>query len=456
VDVRGTRRRLHLGLAGAGAAFGVSATSGISAGGDVHRLALGRFADLFGGSTALPADNVILALDVIHPDGTFDRWVVPGTEGAEVESSPALLEDDRTGAVHLVWNSPATANQVFSRLLLRSWSPGGWSDLLDLASGSGAEKTAPALMLTRDGYRTVVAGVETAVDRQVIHLVWSEASDSGPRAFYSPIVFLNGAYIGWNPVVSLDEFAPAEPVSAFPAPLAIRQAPSLRDGGGADRVIASFVQSHSQQLATVVVRLLPGELGDLAEQARGSIIELGATLYPGQISELARQARGSIIELAGLFHSSAAGSMADAVANTISAADPAQQDLPGLAMQARGSIIELGSEILGAGLVNGCGAGSTILELPVLVPGGGSDFSHFFQFWRAATWNLPDLSAIPSPAYLVSPDGARAILGWVDGNKLDWRETLADGSWSETKQLDLTLLPVEQAMAVLERHLSGR
>lgn len=444
-------------LAGLPAAAVESApASAVTAGGSFYKLRAGRFVDLFGANPALPAENPVLALDVVPAGQPLQRWVVPGTEGSELESAPALLFDEPSSTLHLVWNSRVDANVVSSRLWLRSLGPAGWGEALDLSAGTIADKRSLQLAVTADQYRTVVGGVETQVSRRVLHLVWVETTDLGATAYYTPIVFLDGQYIGWNPVVRLDDLVAAETPSPVPASAALRERPTLEVGRAGDRVTVGFVDARTQRVATVEVRLLPGELDQLAERARGHIIEYATNRFPQEIPGIAEDARGHIIEYATALHPAMASYVADGTRNFLLAADPAA-GLDAFADGARATVLALGDQVIGGGLVNGCAGTGTLLELPPLVPREGADFPHFFALRSVRFWGAPELPVeATAPMLLVAPDGERAIVGWLAGNQLAYRETLPEGFWSEVRALDLTQVQFGDAFAALESRLSGR
>lgn len=437
----------------AAAAEGAPA-SAVTPGGGFYKLQAGRFVDLFGANPALPADAPVLALDVVPAGEPLQRWVVPGTEGVEVESSPALLYDERSSLLHLVWSSRSDINFISARLWLRSYGPEGWGETIDLSGATVADKRSLQLAVTSDQYRTVVGGVETQVARRVLHLVWVEDTERGATAFYSPIVFLDGRYVGWNPVVRLDDLVTAETTSPVAATPALREKPALEVGRGGDRVVVGFVDARTLRVATVEVRMLPGELGQLAEKARGHIIELGRTMFPSDIPGWAEDARGHIIELATAFHPAMAGYVAAGTSSYLLAADPAAA-LEAVADGARGTLVGLGDQVLGSGLTNGCAGQGSLLELPPLVPQEGTDFPQLISLRSVRFWTAPELAAEASaPLLIVAPDGERALVGWLAANRLAYRETLADGFWSEVRSLDLTQVPFGDAVAALAARLA--
>jgi len=429
--------------------------------GTIYRLWSGTFAEIFGAANnTLPGDQPVLALDVVPPGQPLLRYLVPGTEGAATESSAALLFDRSSAAVHIVWSARTVANQTTSRLNLRSLTPAGWSDLIELSGGSLTDKSALRLALTADDYATSVDGSETRIPRRVLHLLWSEEVAGIPRSYYSPVVFANGRYLGWNPVVVLDELAADEAASAVAVPTALRAAPSLVTTT-TGKVSASFVHSQSNRLVTVDVQVLSGELGELADMARGHIIELAGIVGSGNRAELGSRARGQIIELARHFHPSAAAYFGDRTSELLASADNSI-DAATLAEMARGHIVELGREFLSTGLANRCAGEEVLLEIPPLDPlapgADGANFSHFLAMRKVASWEMPaDLaSTVGADArILVSPDGRRALLAWSGEGHLFYRETEPTGLWSPLRDLDLGQISLADAWDAISRRASG-
>lgn len=429
------------------------APAAVAANGSFYKVQAGRFVDLFGAENpAVPGEYSVLALDVVRPGEPLERWVVPGTEGAEVESSPAVLFEEGTSTLQVVWNRRVEGNFPHSQLVLRALTPEGWSAEIDLAAGSAEEKRGIRVLVTADRYEGTNDGVAAEFSRRILHLLWVEPSAAGPRPFYSPLVFVEGEFVGWNPVVALENLVSAETPSPVAAAEALAWAPTLAPGRGETSLIAGFVDPRTSRVATIELRVLPAELGRLADEARGSIIALAQSYLPGDVPRLAEEARGSIIALATSFHPAAAKHIAGATHDGLLMVDPAAQ--PGeVANEARGSIIALADQIDGSGLANGCADEGELVEIPPLVPGEGRDFTHLIHLRSVRAFGAPEIG-VETPALLVSPDGERAMIGWVSGSTLVYVETLPEGFWSERRSLDLVQIPLAEALEALTRRLA--
>jgi hypothetical protein len=443
-------------LLAAAPAFATATSTQVELGGDgtIYRLWTGRFDEVFGpDNQALPGDTPVLALDIVPPGQALLRYVVPGTEGADTETSAALIYDRSSSGVHIVWNSRAVANLTTSRLHLRSLTPAGWSDLIELSGGSLSDKSALRLVLTADDYTATVEDGEARIGRRTLHLVWSENPAGTPRSYYSPVVFVRGRYLGWNPVVALDELADEEIASDVAVPVELRRAPRLviRPDGN---VSASFIHSRSNRLVSVDVQTLAGELGELADLARGHIVELASGVGGNDHGQLAGMARGHIVELARSFHPSAAAYFGDRTAELLASAE-ASLDGPALGEMARGHIVELSREFLKDGVASRCADEEVLLEIPPLDPADGPAFSHFFALRKVWSWEMPAEIAAPDAKVLVSSDGSRALVAWSGEGHLYYRETDAAGAWSEPRDLDLAHLALADAWDAIARRASA-
>jgi hypothetical protein len=439
---------------GAGSAFAAVESTPVVLGDDgtTYRLWAGSFGEIFGANSALPADRPILALDVVPPGQALSRLLVPGSEGGEVESSAVLVHDAASDAVHLIWNQRTSGNQVHSQLALRSFGAAGWSAAVEIAGGTLTEKRNLRAAVAHDDYATRLGDADVRVTRRTVHLVWSESSGGETRSYYTPVAFVGGRYLGWNPVVALDDVAVGEAASAVAAPEALRDSPAL-SLSASGRAVVSFVHSATQRLVTAEIRALPGELGELAEMARGHIVELIGAHAGGDRTALAEMARGHIVELAGRFHDSAKGYLGERAASLI-LETPAEVEASVLGEMARGHIVELGRAVVDAGLVDDCAGQGFVVGVPPLDPAPGAAFEHLFSLRRIASWSFP-AEIGPSPQLFVSPGGTRALLAWESAGQVAYRASLEEGGWTEVRTLDLALMTSAEAWSAVARLVAG-
>ncbi len=429
-----------------------ASNTALAADGTLYRLQAGNFGALFGSSGPFPPERPVLTLDRLRPGRELERWLVPGTEGTEAEGNPTLLYEEATQTLFLVWSSSASGNFQGTRLWLRSLGPLGWGDSIDLSSGSVAPKRAVRLALTGDDFSVPVLTGQARVSRRVCHLVWVEDTAAGPTPFYAPLVFVNGRYLGWNPVVALDTVVSAVDPSDPPAAASLSDAVHVELADSRDRIVVGFVDPQTRRIASVVIRVLPGELGRIADGARGHIIELllaNPSLSPGELGDAAR---GHIIELAmGTLHPAVGQYVAAGVQSALASLPP------GLPAEQVGEVAErqvlaFGNQVGANGMA--VDARGLVVEVPPLFPESEHDFAHFLLVQEVRTWNAPQIAAQP-PILIVSEDGRRALVGWFEGPKLFYRESLPSGGfWSELRSLDLGQASYSEIAAALVARLS--
>src|SRR3954465_11076739 len=92
-------------LALASSALAADRQAALGDSGEVYLVRTGSYGELFPGGTGADAKNPVLALDIVRPGQAAQRLLVPGTDGADVESSPFELYESSSGALFLVWQS---------------------------------------------------------------------------------------------------------------------------------------------------------------------------------------------------------------------------------------------------------------------------------------------------------------------------------------------------------------
>src|SRR4051812_24134479 len=86
-------------------AFAQDRTAALGTAGEVYLSKVGAYKDLFPKEHATASGNTVLAIDLIQPGATQQRLLVPYTMGADVESSPAVLFEDDSDTLFVVWAS---------------------------------------------------------------------------------------------------------------------------------------------------------------------------------------------------------------------------------------------------------------------------------------------------------------------------------------------------------------
>jgi hypothetical protein len=364
---------------------------------------------------------------------------VPFTKGSEPESSPALIYEDDSDLLFVVWESRiAPLNSV---LMLASFDGTRWTNPIQITGNPFSSKSLPQLAITRDSFPVPASdGPPVLRRRTILHLIWEEEGTPGKyEIFYTPVILEEGSYLGWNPIYSLKDFvADGDSGSSFAPPLALVQSPVLQNGGDSRTVVVAFASSEGRWLTSLMIDVLPEELSRLAEGARASIIEIGRQgSFPGNRTSLAEKARVDIVSHGGAFHADVVRYMADQIYDQILA--DRGDDLLALAEKARASIIEIGVRLSGRGL-RGRGdtaaAKARITEIDDPQSGPNASPSHLIHFRVAASRAIPQVGN-NGVRLFVSDSGEDMLMSWTDRDRVLYRMSRDDG-WTDQREIKLS------------------
>ncbi len=445
--------------AGSPEPFTVAATA-LGDEGSLYQVLAGTRGDLFPQTAAEDAGNAVLALDVIQPDGTHDRTLLPATGGPEVEGTPSAVFEDSSERLYVVWESKKSA--AVSRLLLAGFDTDGWSQPIEISGDVSPLKDEPRVLIGRDRFALRDAtGESQSHSRTVIHVLWREEGSAGNGLFYAPVILEAGRYIGWNPVVAL---ADLETDSGTPdgAAAELLRTPVLAPGQDIYSAIVAFASPTTGRLIAVEARILPGEIGFLADDIRADIIEIG-NRDRDKISALAKAFRSEVIDTAQQFNSDLVQHFADlARAAILDDYDSDPDQPPGaLADRIRADIIEIGARLLG-----GSGGRGLAYQLLQVDPDdsdqgtGGSPFevTHLLSLKTVADRPIPPLDGIPANIF-VSEDGEQLLVAWLSKGKVYYTESGEQSGptgepWTPVQHLTLSeRLGIPEAAAILESRL---
>ena len=425
----------------------------LGSGGDLYQAKVGTYGDLFKGSKEYDRTTPVLALEVVKPDGSVQRSLVPGTEGAELEASPFLQYEELSDTVFLVWKSQRTAIHPSLRLSAfnGTWL---WQEPINIIGNPLASKTPPQISVTRDTYQDG----DTIRHRSILHVFWGEESGSGLlEAFYTPIILDDGAFTGRSPVIKLNDFDKSEALDAS-VEAGAELFPALRIQGGRDErtVVVAFAYPESRRVSVVEIDSLPADLSRLADEARAQIIELGGKPQKPSRATLASQVRTKILEIGSAFHPEVLQAIAEHVYKMISKADE-NAELKVVADGARAQIIELGGKLSGRGL-RGSNAASTASEIQEIATDSSAFTeedgppSHLIQFRLASSRPVPE-TGTDGLRMFVSEDGENLIVAWVDGDRVLYRES-SGGGWKDSLEIKLSAtLDQTRAFEILEQRV---
>ncbi|HYO16699.1 MAG TPA: hypothetical protein VE685_26175 [Thermoanaerobaculia bacterium] len=443
----------------ASSAFAAEWQAVLGANGEVYVAKTGAYGQLFHGVRPSDAANRVLVLEVTPPGEATRRILVPGTDDTEEEKAPALIYEDRSETVYLVWQSQFSIHPI---LRLTAYDGEWWPKPLEITGNPFAPKTSPQLALTRDSYKEMVTENELVTrQRTILHLLWEEEKAAGDmlETFYSPIVFVDGVYIGRNPVFQLDELLrseEADATAALSAPSSLVRSPTIQSGRDGRTVVIAYVSSMSGRLVSVEVDALPQELGNIADKARSHIIDLGRELrdLPRDLPSIAGKARSHIIDLGRAFHREIIDSVAAQVYTKIIESDA--PDIESFADKARSHIIDLGAKLSARGLRNPGKVPAKIAEIASFGPDeeGGT---MLLQVRAASSRPAPQIDAA-EPVLFLSESGEEVLIAWQDHkqNRVLYRDSKG-ADWNGVREIKLSdSLPLSRAYEVLRQRVRNR
>jgi hypothetical protein len=460
-----THRRINFWICGlflltaltASSAFAAEWQAVLGVGGEVYVAKTGAYGQLFPGVKPSEAAHRVLVLEVTPPGEATRRILVPGTDDAEEEKAPALIYEDRSQTLYLVWQSQFSIHPI---LRLTAYDGEWWPKPLEITGNPFAPKTSPQLALTRDSYKEMVNPDELATrHRTILHLIWEEEAAGGMlETFYSPIVFVDGVYIGRNPVFQLDELLrseEADAAAALTAPSSLVRSPTIQSGRDGRTVVIAYVSSMSGRLVSVEVDALPQELGDIGDKARSHIIDLGRELrdLPRDLPAIAGKARSHIIDLGRAFHREIIDSVAAQVYTKI--VESTETDIESIGDKARSHIIDLGAKLSGRGLRNPGKAPAKIAEISSA--GSGEGGTMLLQVRAASSRPAPQIDAA-EPVLFLSESGEEVLIAWQEHkqNRVLYRDSKGD-DWNGVREIKLSdSLPLSRAYEILRQRVRNR
>ena len=434
-------------------------TGVLGAAGEVYLAKVGAYKDLFPKDHATASGNTVLAIDLIQPGAAPQRLMVPYTTGADVESSPAVLFEDDSDTLFVVWASQT--NALSSVLMLASFDGTSWGAPIQITGNPFSSKTSPQLAVTRVSFAATDSAGNTATrHRTIIHVVWEEQTASGNAdVLYTPVILEEGTYLGWAPVYNLNDMVGRTPSeSKFAPPDALVQSPVLQSGRDTRTLVVGFASAETHALYAVEIDALPEQLSLLAEDCRAHIIDLGRGLYPDHLQVLADKTMAEIVSSGTAFHDDITHYIAGQIHDLILAnrgSDPS--DLTSLSEAARAHIIDLGSRLSGRGLrdLNGGNDKALSESIASVVPTDPTAPSHLIHFRVASNRPAPQMGAAGIQLFL-SETGDDALVAWTDTGKILYRLS-QDAGWSDQRQIKLTdSLDAAHAYSVLKQKVRNR
>jgi len=435
----------------------------LGADGQLYVVRAGPYGALFPASNTYDPSTPVLALDTTLPGATLQRQLVQGSPDGTVASSPALIYEDASKTLYVVWLSSSKSGGAV--IELESYTANQWSPAITIIGNPSASKTPPQLAVTRDTHQETdpVSSNPVTHNRTVLHVVWSEAATNGlNQAYYAPVIFEDGAWIGVVPAPThlntfdvLDQSGRTAP-GAGPGPFSspLTYTPAVQPGRDTTTVATGFASAASGMVTEVEVDVLPEELRILADTCSAAVLANGAQYFPGQLSALATQVQTVIMSNGGAFQPEALQAISNAAqAQTLAGAT----NLTTMADRIGATIVETGARFARRGLrLGGYGGGGQIVPpqvVAILVPNAPT---HYLQFRVTSSRPLPAGVGATNLQLFLSRSGVDALAAWADpnGGTVYYTNTQPDGTWSSVKQLQVTsTLSLQQAYQVLEQRV---
>src|SRR4051812_15410255 len=104
--------------------FAQDGTAALGASGEIYLAKVGTYKELFPKDHAIALGNTVLAVDLIQPGAAPQRLLVPYSTGSDIETSPALLFEEDSNTLFVVWAS--RINDISSVLMLASFDGAHW------------------------------------------------------------------------------------------------------------------------------------------------------------------------------------------------------------------------------------------------------------------------------------------------------------------------------------------
>ncbi|MCP4653809.1 MAG: hypothetical protein GY856_00170 [bacterium] len=441
---------LALLVAAAGAGGAVASdlpTAALGSSGEVVELIGGTYGELFpesgevppeGDKWEVPADHEVLALELSWPDQTTERRLLPDTEDAQAESLAALLYDRSTDALVAIWQSEEPSEGALLKLV--PVVDGAFSDVVTIEDPTLASIGPSKIVLTRDRYSIRLGEDQReTVNRTILHVTWMAFDGSEIDVRYTPLVFIDGLYCGWNEVFSLRDLLVGEGVDPNrELSDQLLSTLELEVTRGGQRILATFVSPRSGELAVVDIGVLPLELAYLGDEVRDLLLSMADEFVGNDLQSFAGGARLEIIGV-GRRHS-LNPALVDYVAGEVSdeilavGAEYSIAEFGDLVSYLRDFTIDVTSPLITSTLNHTRATdNSQVIEIDIgnLLHGPTQILDLKIRSSRPA----PATGEGPTTVY-TSEDGEDTLIAWEDpeDGRLYYVESLEEG-WSEPRSL---------------------
>ena len=418
--------------------------------GDIYKVTVGTYSELFPDGTGASADAEVLRLEARRGSGTVEHHLVPGSEPDDSDKTPSLSFDASTGKLYVVWSS--NNDFTLTRINLASFDGSEWADTIEVSGNIYSRKSAPRLAVTHDRFELAEGSSGESSTRTVLHVVWSEDTVGGEKVMYAPVVLIDGELAStWRRVHRLNDYVSQglidDPFDGE-VPASLLMAPTVDAASESNAVVIGFADSASGALVQLELSTPATELSELA----GSLADhLESTNLCQRIEAEEQDALASVAEAARV-HIVVGGrrirtrvlrSLAQDVKDVLirrSADLCAEGGLTSVSSAARVHIVVGGARSQEGDLLENTTAGESHVLLAAAQPVGDDYVQHLARLQVKSERAAPTIGDGP-PKIFVSPDGTGAVVVWEDETSMTYVETLtgasADDAWSESFSLQI-------------------
>lgn len=429
-------------LLAASSAGAVAGDAALGNDGDLYIAQAGLYGELFPDGAATVPENPVLAIEVVRDGQPSKRLLVPESAGPETERSPIVTFEPDSRTAYVLWESQT--EPTVSALFLAGLGPDGWSEAIEISGDVEPLKGPPRVQATVDHFILPAEdGGRTRHTRTVLHVLWWEKADTATKVFYAPVILEDGLYIGWNAVLALNDLVAGDPrEEAAHLPDSLLRTIQLMPGRDIQSSVIAFTDASSGRLVVLESRLLPSELGRIADELRAQIIHIGRSgSGDDSPSSIRRKLRAQIIHIGRDMNPGVVAYFADQVIQAYDELEEQHPELPEnlLAEKLRAQIIHIGSRLLVDVERRSGAVGEGVVAITASdAEGNDATLTHLVLVERIASLPTPPVDDGPLEMFL-SEDGRQVLFSGERKGMVLYTELL-DGDepgWSVPKRLSV-------------------
>ena len=416
--------------------------------GDIYKVTVGTYGELFADGTETSADAEVLRLEARRGSGTVEHYLVPGSEADDSDRTPSVSFDTTTSQLYVVWSS--NNDSTLTRINLASFDGSDWAETIEVSGNIYSDKSSPRVAVTHDRFELANSTAGESSTRTVLHVVWSENTADGEKVMYAPVVLIDGELAStWRRVHRLNDYVSQELIDDpydSEVPSSLLKAPTVDAASEANAVVIGFADSASRTLVQLELSTPATELSELA----GSLADhLESTNLcqriedeePDAITTVAEAARVHIVVGGRRIRGRVLRALAQDIKDVLVRRSTdlcSEGGLTSVSSAARVHIVVGGARAQeGDLLLEDTAAGDSHVLLAAAQPVGDDYVQHLARLQVKSERAAPTIGS-GQPTIFVSPEGTGAVVAWENGSAMTYVETdPATGSWSESFSLQV-------------------